>query len=107
VITTTLSTSSGPLTVPATSPAPGLLIFEIPTEVSPTSEYRWILGHHEGAALASFGTSAEAMAAADAVAELADWSRGAMTAAQEISFDGHSELLMELLKAHGGQHPNA
>ncbi|MFE9363710.1 hypothetical protein ACFYNN_13015 [Streptomyces sp. NPDC006978] len=105
--TTTISTSSGPFTVPAEVPAPGLLSFEIPAEVSPTSQYRWILSHHEGTALAAFQTHAEVTAAAHAVAVLADWTRNAMTAANEISFGGNTELLMELLKANGGQHPNA
>ncbi|MFF3127231.1 hypothetical protein ACFVRD_34120 [Streptomyces sp. NPDC057908] len=105
--TATISTSAGPLTVAAAVPAPGLLIYEIPTEVSPTSEYRWILGHHEGAALAAFETSTEATQAAEAVAPLANWSRNAMTAANEISLGGNTKRLGALLTAHGGKHPNA
>ncbi|MER6605941.1 hypothetical protein ABT282_08495 [Streptomyces sp. NPDC000927] len=106
MITATISTSAGPLTVTATAPAPGLLIFETPAGVSPMSEYRWILAHHEGAGLAAFQTSAEATAAAETVASLADWSGSAMAAAQEIGVGGSTGRLMVLLKAHGGQHPN-
>jgi hypothetical protein len=102
-----ISTSAGLATVDATEPVPGLRIFELPTGVSPMSPYRWILAHHDSAALASFTTEAEATRAARQVAPLADWTRNAMTAANEISLGGKVERLMELLHAAGGQHPNA
>ncbi|SCK20318.1 hypothetical protein YUYDRAFT_02116 [Streptomyces sp. ScaeMP-e48] len=105
--TTTVSTSAGPTTVTATSPVPGLLIYEIPAEVSPMSEHRWILGHHEGRALAAFATDTEATAAAESVAELADWTRSVMTTANEISLGGKVETFGFLLMSNGGQHPNA
>ncbi|WP_405506434.1 hypothetical protein OG323_06370 [Streptomyces cyaneofuscatus] len=105
--TTTISTSAGPVTVAAESPAPGLLIFEVPAEVSPSSPYRWVLAHHEGAALAAFESSAAAALAAEGVADLADWSHNAMTAANQISLGGHVKRLQAVLTAAGGQHPNA
>ncbi|MEU7155132.1 hypothetical protein [Streptomyces chrestomyceticus] len=103
----TVSTSAGPVTVDATEPIPGLHVYEVPHEVSPLSTYRWVLAHHEGRALASFTSSESASRAAEAVAPLADWSRNAMTAANEISLGGKAERLYVLLTEHGGQHPNA
>ncbi|WP_239934212.1 hypothetical protein [Streptomyces sp. CBG31] len=105
--THTFQTSAGPVTVPASEPVPGLQVFEIPADVSPDSNYRWIAAHHDGAALASFATEAAATNAAQAVGPLADWTRNAMTAANEISLSGKTERLHVLLEAHGGQHPNA
>lgn len=105
--TTTISTSAGPVTVDTTEPAPGLHVYKIPADVSPLSPYRWILAHHEGRALAAFKSSDEATQAAGAVSALADWSRNAMTAANEISLGGNTERFAVLLTAHGGQHPNA
>lgn len=102
-----ITTSAGPLTVDATEPVPGLHVYEVPSHVTPASSYRWILAHHEGRALASFETEAAATAAATAVAPLADWTRGAMTAANEISLGGNTERLAVLLTANGGEHPNA
>jgi hypothetical protein len=92
--------------VDATEPVPGLHVYEIPSHISPASPYRWILAHHEGRARASFQTDAAATDAAAAVAPLADWTRGAMTAANEISLGGNTERLTALLTAHGGEHPN-
>lgn len=103
----TLDTSAGPVTVDATEAAPGLCVFETPTHVSPGSEYRWILAHHDGTALAGFNTQAAAQRAAEQVAPLADWTRNAMTAANQISLGGHTDRLLELLRDAGGQHPNA
>lgn len=103
----TIVTSAGPLTVDATEPVPGLHVYEVPSHVSPNSSYRWVLAHHEGSALAAFATDTAATAAAAAVAPLADWTRGAMTAANEISLGGNTERLAVLLTAHGGEHPNA
>lgn len=105
--TATLSTSAGLLTVAATEPVPGLLVYEIPAEVSPLSRYRWILGHHDGQALASFETEPAAVLAAEKIAPLTDWTRSAMTTANQISFSGKPGELMRLLNEAGGQHPNA
>ncbi|MYZ37104.1 MULTISPECIES: hypothetical protein [unclassified Streptomyces] len=103
----TISTSAGPITVDTTEPVAGLHVYEIPADVSPLSEYRWILAHHEGRALAAFKSFDDATKAANAVSTYADWSRNAMTAANEISFGGNAERFGFQLMAHGGQHPNA
>ncbi|MFE3049559.1 hypothetical protein ACFXIY_21205 [Streptomyces albidoflavus] len=105
--THTFQTSAGPVTVPASEPVPGLHVFEIPADVSPDSTYRWITAHHDGAALASFPTEVAAIDAAQAVGPLADWTRSAMTASNEISLGGNTDHFLDLLKRHGGQHPNA
>lgn len=102
----TLSTSTGPVSVSASEPAQGLRVFEIPTDISPFSTYRWILAHHEGVALAAFKTEEAAAAAAKKVAPLADWTRNAITAANEIGPAGMEDL-MALLRLSGGRHPNA
>lgn len=104
--THTFDTSDGPRTVSAAEPVPGLHVFEIPADVSPFSEHRWILAHHEGQALASFTTEDEATGAAETVAPLADWTRNAITCANEIGPAGMNDLMATLLAA-GGQHPGA
>ncbi|MFE2164840.1 hypothetical protein ACFXB3_07170 [Streptomyces sp. NPDC059447] len=102
----TLDTSAGPITVDATEPTPGLRIFETPTATSPAAN-RWILAHHGGVALASFTTHADAQHTAEQIAPLADWTKTAITAANQISLGGHTNRLMDLLRDAGGQHPNA
>ncbi|MFE7115471.1 hypothetical protein ACFU99_08620 [Streptomyces sp. NPDC057654] len=102
----TLSTSAGPIAVAAAEPSPGLRIFEIPANVSPLSPCRWILAHHEGTGLAAFETKEAATLAAEKVAPLADWTRNAITAANEIGPGAGMEHLMALLRVSGGRHPN-
>ncbi|MFI2078599.1 hypothetical protein [Streptomyces triculaminicus] len=102
----TISTSAGPITVSATEPVPGLHVYEIPSGISPNSPYRWVLTHHEGQALASFVSEQAAGTAAEKVAPLADWTRNAMTVANEVGPSGMSSLTA-LLVGIGGQHPNA
>ncbi|KUF18432.1 hypothetical protein [Streptomyces silvensis] len=101
-----ISTSAGPITVDAAEPVPGLHVYEIPAHVSPMSSYRWILAHHEGAAMASFATESAATAAAVVIAPLADWTRNAMTTANQIG-PGGTKGFVALLRNTGGQHPNA
>lgn len=103
----TFTTSAGPLTVEVTEPVPGLRVFETPPGVSPLTTHRWILAHHDDHGIAAFETEDAATAAAEAVAPLADWTRNAMTTANEISLGGHVDRLRGLLRAGGGQHPNA
>lgn len=105
--TATLPTSGGPVTVDVIEPVPGLYVYEVPESVHPTSRYRWILAHHQGRALASFETGEAAEEGAGAVAELADWSRNAMTVANQLSLGGHVDELMRALTGAGGDHPNA
>ncbi|GGR70871.1 MULTISPECIES: hypothetical protein [Streptomyces] len=105
--TTTITTSNGPRTVTVTEPVPGLHIYEVPTDVSPNSTYRWILAHHDGPALAAFQSDTAATSAAHAIEPLADWTRSQMTTANEISLGGRVQALTDALQAAGGQHPNA
>jgi hypothetical protein len=102
----TLATSAGPVTVDATEPVPGLRVFKTPASVSPSSPYRWVLAHHDNTALAAFESEAAAVHAAELVAPLADWTRNAITAANEIGTAGMQDLMVRLRNA-GGQHPNA
>ena len=102
----TVDTNLGPIAVEANEPTPGLRVFELPTEVSPDSAHRWILAHHDGPALASFTAEDDATHAATQVGALVDWTRNAMTVANLLGPTGMNDL-MELLRAAGGQHPNA
>jgi hypothetical protein len=63
--------------VPATEATPGLYVYELPDSVNPGDVYRWRIGHHTGRALAVAAGRADALAGAAAVADLADWTRGA------------------------------
>ncbi|MFH9403301.1 hypothetical protein ACH4JS_26650 [Streptomyces sp. NPDC017638] len=105
--TTTIATTNGPRTVTVTEPVPGLHIYKIPTDISPLSNYRWVLAHHEGSALASFESEDAATSAAHAVGPLANWTRSQMTTANEISLGGRVQELMDALQEAGEQHPNA
>ncbi|QGZ53301.1 hypothetical protein GPZ77_34285 (plasmid) [Streptomyces sp. QHH-9511] len=102
----TVDTSAGPITVDALVPVPGLHVFQLPAEVSTDSPYRWILALHDGPALASFKAEAEASGAAEQAAPLVDWTRNSMTVANLLGPAGMDDL-MQLLRAAGGQHPNA
>ncbi|MBL1100116.1 hypothetical protein [Streptomyces coffeae] len=104
--TYTIATSTGPVTVAAVEPAPGLRIAKAPDDISPLSERRWLLAHHDGPALAAFTTEAAANTAAAAIAPLTDWTRSAMTTANAISLGGLAGQLMDALTAAGGAHPN-
>ncbi|WP_069883486.1 hypothetical protein [Streptomyces luteocolor] len=97
--TVTVTASDGPVTVEATEPVPGLRLYELPAE--PSLEYRWVLAHHEGRTLGLFTSADDASGAAAAVAAMADWTRGAMTVANEISLGGNAERLGFTLIAHG------
>jgi hypothetical protein len=101
-----LSTTDGPITVTATEPVPGLHVYEIPEHVNVLSPLRWILAHHEGAALAAFETEEAATTAAEKVAPLSDWTRNAMTSSNLLG-PGRVEELGTLLREAGGEHPNA
>ncbi|MFG2307636.1 hypothetical protein ACGFS9_02935 [Streptomyces sp. NPDC048566] len=96
-----LPTKTGPITIEATEPAPGLRIYELPTEHAPSPEYRWILAHHEGRTIGLFKSADDATGAAAAVASMTDWTRSIMTAANEISLGGNVERFGFALIAHG------
>ncbi|WP_372344663.1 hypothetical protein [Streptomyces sp. KL116D] len=97
--TVELATSDGPVTVDAAEPVPGLRVYELPADSS--LDYRWVLAHHEGRALGLFTSAEDASGAAAAVAPMADWTRGVMTVANEISLGGNVERFGLALIAHG------
>lgn len=102
----TIETAQGPISFDSTEPVPGLHVYEIPAEANANSPFRWILSHHEGRALGWFESSDAATRAAGAVAPLADWSRNAMTIANQISFGGNATRLTALLAEHGAKSAN-
>jgi hypothetical protein len=74
-----------PVLVQAVEPAPGLRIYVYPEELrGPDSTYLWRLGHHSGLQIGKFEHQSDAEAAAEAIAPLADWTRGAA----ELKADG-------------------
>ncbi|RKN61903.1 hypothetical protein D7231_32035 [Streptomyces klenkii] len=91
--------------VQATEPAPGLRVYQIPDWVSPASPYRWTVGHHGGAAIASARTEDDALAVAAAIAPLADWSAPAPDVRAALGQDGMKEL-GRLVYAANGIYPN-
>lgn len=105
----TIPTTSGPVTIDAGAPAPGLIVFEDPGFFTPEPAYPWLLAHHQGHVIAAFETEDAANAAAVQVAQLADWTRSVMTAANQISLslDGGARGFLQLLRELGGQDPNA
>lgn len=98
--TVDLATANGPVTIEASEPVPGLRVFKLPATHDPTSDYPWVLAHHEGRVLGLFKASDDATGAAGAVASLADWTRNAMTAANEVSLGGNAERFGLALIAH-------
>lgn len=102
--TYTFPTSTGPCTVDAAEPELGLLAYEVPADVHLPVPGRWVLAHYEGRVLAFFDSSEAATAAAEAVAPLVDWTRGAMTVANLLGPSG-AQALNRALTAAGGQHP--
>jgi hypothetical protein len=74
-LTHTFQTDVREYTVPATSPVPGLFVYEIPDEVEPTSGLRWSVGHHSGLLIASAMYEDDAIRGAQKIADLADWTK--------------------------------
>lgn len=100
-------TLTGPVIVDATEPVPGLRVYEEPDRVGPASACRWVLAHHQGSVLGSFTGEGAALGVAGRIASLAHWTRTATSVAVEISHGGTGEHLTELIRAAGGQHPDA
>jgi hypothetical protein len=105
---TLIPTTTGPVAVDAIQAAPGLITFEAPDTFRPDFTYRWLLAHHDGHVIAGFDTQDAAKAAAERVAELVDWTKSVMTAAQQISLslEGGPIGFLNLLKQLGGHDPN-
>lgn len=57
--------------------APGLVVFRIPDEMHPASPHRWRIGHHSGLAIADAMRHEDAIAGAELLGTLADWSQDA------------------------------
>lgn len=108
-MTVIIPTTTGPVAVDASAPAPGLITFEAPEFFQPECPYRWLLAHHEGHVFAAFADEAVANEAAVQVASLADWTKSVMTGAQQISlsYEGGAPRFLSLLKELGGHDPNA
>lgn len=72
------SQTAAPVLVQAIEPVPGLFVYVYPEELrGPDSVYLWRLGHHSGLQIGKFEYRSDAEAAAEELAPLADWTRGA------------------------------
>ncbi|AVH59923.1 MULTISPECIES: hypothetical protein [Streptomyces] len=69
----TIQCQQGPETVTATSPVPGLYVYEIPGTVDQPSLLRWRVGHHSGLVIAAAMYEGDAIRGAQKIADLADW----------------------------------
>ncbi|MET9073913.1 hypothetical protein ABZX95_17435 [Streptomyces sp. NPDC004232] len=90
----------GPETVQATSPAPGLYVYEIPANVDVPSPNRWRLGHHSGLAIAESQTESDVVQAAENIADLADWTGDYVDLRNTVN---RPELFRRLLSANCAQ----
>lgn len=108
-MTTTIPTTTGPVQVEASVPAPGLITFQADAAFHPACPHRWLLAHHDGHVLAAFETKDLADTAGVQVAKVADWTKSVMTAAQQISLSlqGGAPRFLALLQELGGHDPNA
>ncbi|MFB7707898.1 hypothetical protein [Streptomyces sp. NPDC056105] len=107
-MTITIPTTAGPVEVDAGAPAPGLVTFEAPEDFQPNCPHRWLLAHHDGHVFAAFETKDAADHAGVRIAEVVDWTKSVMTAAQQISLslEGGAPRFLALLKELGGHDPN-
>lgn len=86
-LTHTFQTDMGEYTVPATSPVPGLLVYQIPDEVELDSAHRWSVGHHSGLLIASAMEEDDAIRGAKKIADLADWTKNVDDLRTELNPD--------------------
>ena len=86
-ITHTFQTDVREYTVPATSPVPGLFVYQIPDEVEPLSHLRWSVGHHSGLLIASAMYEDDAIRCARKIADMADWTKDVAALRDEIDQD--------------------
>jgi hypothetical protein len=77
-----------PFTVDAIEPVPGLVVYEIPTEVrEPDTDFHWRVSHHSGLALAAAEFPGDAQSIAHAIADFTDWTRTAEELQADTSLD--------------------
>lgn len=89
----TFETDLREYTVPATSPVPGLFVYQIPDEVEPHSSHRWSVGHHSGRLIASAMYEDDATRGAQEIADLADWTKTADELRADLDLDEVYERL--------------
>lgn len=64
--------------------APGLVVFRIPDEIARTNPARWRIGHHSGRGIAESLVRELALAAAEKIAKLYDWTLDDATLRKQI-----------------------
>lgn len=64
--------------------APGLVVFRLPDDLSLNNPARWVIGHHAGRCIAEAMTRQAALAGAEKIASLYDWTRGVDFLREEI-----------------------
>ncbi|WP_405673147.1 hypothetical protein [Streptomyces sp. NBC_01530] len=79
--------------------APGLVVFRLPGDLDLNNPARWNIGHHSGYIIAEAMTRQFAMAGAEAIAPLHDWTRDVDFLTEEVDED---KVLAALGKHHCG-----
>jgi hypothetical protein len=79
----------------AVQTAPGLVVFRLPGDLALNNPARWNIGHHSSYIIAEAMTHEFAIAGAEAIAPLYDWTRGIEFLREEIDED---KVLTELGK---------
>ncbi|MFE9398608.1 hypothetical protein [Streptomyces flavidovirens] len=77
----------------ATEIVPGLLVYRIPEGMHPSSPHRWRIGHHSGLSVADAMLREDAVAGAELLGTVADWTQDA--AALKASIDA-TDLFVKL-----------
>jgi hypothetical protein len=83
----------------AVQTAPGLVVFRLPGDLALNNPARWNIGHHTGLILAEAMRREDALAGANAIAELHDWTREIAFLREEINED---RILATLGSVHCG-----
>ncbi|MET7975812.1 hypothetical protein ABZW44_22755 [Streptomyces mirabilis] len=85
--------------------APGLVVFRLPGDLDLNNPARWNIGHHSGYIVAEAMTREFAMAGAEAIAPLYDWTREIAFLREEIDEDKVLTLLgkhrCDVANSHG------
>lgn len=76
---------------------PGLLVYRIPDGMHPRSLQRWRIGHHSGLAVADSMLREDAVAGAELLGTLADWTRDASELRAKLN---PVDLFIKLSRVH-------
>lgn len=81
----TMTCGKSTRTVDAIQPAPGLLVYRLPSDHQPASPHRWRIGHHSGLSIADSLRREAALQGAELLATLADWTQSVDAIREQIN----------------------